>query len=97
MTKDTLITNMTIADLDAYFDARDERLKAEIQAMLNSVDDTPKYVYGLEGLAEILGCSVRTAARIKASGKLDGAISMQGRTMIINSAKALSALSIRQS
>lgn len=48
-----------------------------------------KYVYGYKGIAELFGCSIPTAARIKLSGKIDGAITQIGRKLIIDSAKAL--------
>lgn len=51
-----------------------------------------KYVYGLAGLAKLLGCSTRTASQIKASGKIDGAIIQEGRTIIIHAEKALQLL-----
>ena len=48
-----------------------------------------KYVYGLRGLAELLGCSIPTAYRVKRSGKLGDAITQIGRKIIINSELAL--------
>lgn len=50
-------------------------------------DDT--YAYGLKGLADLLGASTSTAARIKKSGILNDAISQSGKTIIINKARAL--------
>ncbi|GIJ92813.1 hypothetical protein CAPN002_00310 [Capnocytophaga stomatis] len=43
-----------------------------------------KYAYGLNGLAEVLGCSRSTASKIKQSGKIDRAIFQQGRKIIID-------------
>ena len=48
-----------------------------------------KYVYGLRGLAELLGCSIPTAFRVKRSGRIDQAITQIGRKIIINSELAL--------
>lgn len=51
-----------------------------------------KYVYGLAGLATLLGCSVPTAVRIKKSGILNAAISQIGRTIVIDADLALEIL-----
>lgn len=51
-----------------------------------------KYVYGLAGIAKLLGCSIRTASDIKASGKIDGAIIQEGRKIIVDSELALNLL-----
>ena len=49
--------------------------------------------YGLAGIAKIYNCSIRTAARIKASGVIDEAIEQRCRTIIIDVDKALTLLS----
>lgn len=48
-----------------------------------------KYVYGVKGLAKLLGCSQATAQRIKSSGRLDEAIFQDGHTIVIDSDLAL--------
>lgn len=53
---------------------------------------TPEYVYGISGLAELLGCSKSTAANIKRSGVIDAAIIQHNRTIIINASTALNLL-----
>ena len=57
----------------------------------NEVLDTTsrKYVYGLAGLANLLGCSKGTAGRIKKSGKLAPAIKQFGRKIIIDADLAI--------
>ena len=57
----------------------------------------PQYVYGIDGLAEILGCSKSTAKRIKASGTLSKAIHQQGRTIVIDAPLAISLFGARNS
>lgn len=52
-------------------------------------DQTPALVYGIPGLAKLLGVSTRQAARVKATGCLDKAISQRGRTIIVNTKLAL--------
>ena len=54
-----------------------------------SENDIPKYEYGIAGIARIFNCSISTANRIKASGKIDKAISQRGRTIIIDVDKAI--------
>lgn len=48
-----------------------------------------KYVYGLSGLARILGCSKNHAGKLKSKGVFDEAIIQNGRKIIIDSEKAL--------
>ena len=48
-----------------------------------------KYVYGLKGIADLFGCSIPTANRIKKSGKIDKAIKQIGRKIIVNAELAL--------
>lgn len=51
--------------------------------------DRKHYVYGLAGLSKLLGCSLSTAQRIKASGILDSAIAQHGRIIIVDADLAL--------
>lgn len=48
-----------------------------------------KNYYGIEGIAQVFGCSVPTANRIKKSGVIDDAITQIGRKIIIDADKAL--------
>ena len=48
-----------------------------------------KNYYGIEGIAQVFGCSVPTANRIKRSGVIDDAITQIGRKIIIDAEKAL--------
>lgn len=55
-------------------------------------DNTPKekrLVYGIAGIARLLNCSMTTANRIKASGKINRAISQCGRIITIDAELAL--------
>ena len=57
-----------------------------------TVDNTPKekrLVYGIAGIAQIFNCSMTTANRIKASGKIDRAISQCGRIITVDADLAL--------
>jgi len=48
-----------------------------------------RYVYGIEGLAKLIGKSVNTAQRLKSSGAIDDAIIQHGRTIMIDADLAL--------
>ena len=51
-----------------------------------------KYVYGIAGLAKLLGCSISTAQRRISSGKLDKCIIRSGRLIVIDRDVALQIL-----
>lgn len=55
-------------------------------------NDNKRYVYGLAGLARLVGCSIVTANRIKKSGVINKAISQVGRKIIIDADLALELL-----
>lgn len=57
----------------------------------------PQYAYGIDGLAQILGCSRSTAKRIKAGGTINRAIKQQGRTIVIDVALAIQLFGARNS
>lgn len=48
-----------------------------------------EYVYGLNGIAKLFGCSKSAAYELKRSGKIDKAITQQGRKIVVNSKMAL--------
>ena len=50
------------------------------------------YIYGLKGLAQLLGCSLSTANRIKKSGVLNAAIVQNGKIIVIDADLALDLL-----
>ena len=53
------------------------------------VNPNKKYVYGILGIAQLFGCSMPTANRIKKSGKIDKAITQIGRKIIVDANLAL--------
>lgn len=53
------------------------------------VSEEHKLVYGIAGIAQIFGCSIPTASRIKASGVINGAIAQVGRKIVVDVDKAL--------
>lgn len=48
-----------------------------------------RLVYGIAGIAQLFNCSMTTANRIKASGKIDKAISQCGRMITVDAELAL--------
>lgn len=52
------------------------------------------YVYGRQGLADLLGCSIATVSRIKRSGVIDPAIYQIGHTIITDADLALDLLRV---
>ena len=55
-----------------------------------STSEKKKYVYGIDGIAEIFGCSRPTASRIKKSGRINAAIRQIGRKIVVDVELALS-------
>lgn len=59
--------------------------------LITSLQQSPQkhYVYGIDGLAQLIGKSKNTAQRIKSSGVIDDAIIQSGRTIMIDAEYAL--------
>lgn len=92
--KETRIIDLTLGEL---LEAVEDRVKEVIAGKPDKEANTEKrYVYGLKGLARLLGCSKTTASRIKTSGKIDKAITQIGALLIIDSELALKLVSERQ-
>lgn len=51
-----------------------------------------KYVYGVAGLAKLLGCSIATAQRRISSGKIDKCVIRSGRLIMIDKEAVLEIL-----
>lgn len=67
-------------------------LKLIESASEKPTQDEPKerrFEYGIAGIARIFNCSISTANRIKASGKIDKAISQRGRLIVIDADEAI--------
>lgn len=79
------VIDLTLGEL---IDAIDERIEETAQKP-EKPKSTKRYVYGLKGLAMLLGCSKTTAARLKASGRIDAAITQVGALLIIDADLAL--------
>ena len=61
----------------------------QAQVLLTSQPKEEHNVYGIAGIAQIFGCSIPTASRIKKSGIINDAITQVGRKIVVNADKAL--------
>ena len=83
----TRVIDLTLGDL---LDAVEARVKQATSSKTEADHQSDKhFVYGLKGLARLLGCSKTTAARLKASGKYDEAITQIGALLIIDADEVL--------
>lgn len=83
---DTRIIDLTVGQL---LDVVEDRVRAVLANKPTKQEGERRCVYGLKGLAKLLGCSKTTASRIKTSGKIDKAITQIGALLIIDADKAL--------
>ena len=86
MTQDTRIIDLTVSQLAEIIDRAVEESLSRRQS---SEDNTARYVYGIKGIATLLGVSERQARNIKASGTISKAIRQQGRTIITDARLAM--------
>lgn len=83
ITDDTPIAMLTVGQLK-------EVLRQGVPTQV-TVQEAPKkhLVYGYKGLADVLGKSVGWAGKVIRSGRIDAAITQEGRAIIIDADKAL--------
>ena len=82
----TRIIDLTVGELMELLDA--------INITQHEQQEQPKMpekrlVYGIAGIAQLFNCSMTTANRIKASGRIDDAITQHGRIIVVDADKAL--------
>ncbi|WP_348537109.1 DUF3853 family protein [Parabacteroides sp. PF5-9] len=82
VTNDTPIAMLTVGQLR-------EVLGNNHTEVIHAPMSEAKYVYGIAGLARLFNCSIPTANRIKASGKIDKAIKQIGRKIVVDAELAL--------
>lgn len=79
--------------------SRDKRIIdltiGEFEDYLRSIGFTPQpakpekhYVYGISGIMDLFGVSESTARRLK-NGKINGAVSQNNRTIVVDAEKAM--------
>ena len=62
---------------------------------VEGVEVKKHYAYGLQGICDLLGCSLATATRIKRSGVINAAISQYGKVIVVDADLALYLLKAR--
>ena len=77
ITSNTRIIDLTVGQL------------MDIIAKAQAPEQTKRLVYGISGIAQLFNCSMTTANRIKASGRIDDAITQHGRIIVVDADKAL--------
>ena len=84
ITPETRIIDLTVGQLLELF------AKAQAPATITEAPEKAKrLVYGISGIAQLFNCSMTTANRIKASGRIDDAITQHGRIIVVDADKAL--------
>ena len=78
------VAMMTGEELSVLIDSRMATWATEIASLSQR-----RIYYGIEGIAQIFGCSVPTANRIKKSGMIDDAITQIDRQIVIDGNLAL--------
>ena len=78
------VAMMTGEELSVLIDSRLATWATEIASLSQR-----RIYYGIEGIAQIFGCSVPTANRIKKSGVIDDAITQIDRQIVIDGNLAL--------
>lgn len=84
ITSDTRIIDLTVGQLMELLEQK--QAPAEIK---EEPEKAKRHVYGIAGIAQLFNCSMTTANRIKASGRIDKAISQHGRIIVVDAEKAL--------
>lgn len=82
ISRDTRIIDLTIGELEEWLVSKGVSERQE-QAK-NSQD----YVYGLNGIMELFGCSKSKAQRLK-NGVLAPAVSQNGKLIVVDARKAM--------
>ena len=83
ITPETRIIDLTVGQL------MDLIAKAQAPVVEKKPEQTKRLVYGISGIAQVFNCSMTTANRIKASGRIDDAITQHGRIIVVDADKAL--------
>ena len=81
----TRIIDLTVGELMELIEA------AQTEKTTPQAPTAPekRFVYGIDGIAQVFNCSMTTANRIKASGRIDRAIMQNGRIIVVDADLAL--------
>ena len=91
---DTRIIDLTVAQLAEVID---RAVEESLSRRTPSTDNRPRLVYGIKGIAQLLGISERQARYVTASGTISRAIRQQGRTIVTDADLALELFGRRHS
>ncbi|MCI2145803.1 MAG: DUF3853 family protein [Bacteroidales bacterium] len=91
-TNDTPVWQLTVGELKQLL--YDTMPPAQPTQPAQSRQD--RYVYGLDGLARLMGCSKSTAFRIVHSGMIDKAVVQVGRKIAVDADKAMDLLKMKK-
>ena len=80
---DTRLIDLTVGDL--------KDLIASLMPHPEPIKEK-RYVYGYKGIAALFNCSLRAAQSLKQGGKIDKAITQDGRKIIVDANLALELL-----
>lgn len=81
----TKLSDITVGD----FIELQNQIKNE---KFNQPKQNSNFIYGLKGLAKLLGCSRATASKIKNSGKIDDSYWQEGNIIVFEKSKVLELL-----
>lgn len=80
--RNTRIIDLTIGELEDYL------LSKGIGNLTPLQQPPAKYVYGLNGIMDLFGCSKSKAQRLK-NGKIASACCQNGRSIVVDAEKAM--------
>jgi hypothetical protein len=83
------LTAGQLLDLIAYGTKTKISIDDPIVKIIDMTKEKRHHVYGLDGIAQLFGCSKTMASRIKSSGKIDKATYQYGNKIIVDADKAL--------
>lgn len=94
ITNETRIIDLTVGQLmdliaRAQSTARNDQPTEEEGTRPEEGSGKRNLVYGIGGIAQLFNCSLTTANRIKASGRIDKAIKQHGRIIVVDADRAL--------
>lgn len=87
MNANTRIIDLTVGQLQDLIYETVNRSIAKVST--NNTSNEKKLVYGIDGIAELFGCSRTKATEIKQSGIIDKAVIQIGRKITVDAEMAL--------
>ncbi|MDO5638083.1 MAG: DUF3853 family protein [Myroides sp.] len=82
--KEKPVWQMTGEELLQLLKTSNEKKSRELITSHTNELSSKRYVYGIRGIANLFGCSISTANKIKKEGKIKEAIIQHGRKIIVD-------------